>query len=163
MLEQTTLPTAFPLVQENPLIDSAAAVVLGASTGDGLRFVRAHSAGSAATALDRELGEGGTLLVLGPWVTEGVRRGGPGRAALTEAGRCFYDGRHTSRVALTFDDGPDPVYTRQVVEILERYGARATFFCVLTTSWRCPTRYGGSTRPATSWATTPGRTLSCPT
>ncbi|MGW5068889.1 hypothetical protein ACWEQJ_22695 [Streptomyces cyaneofuscatus] len=72
VLEQTTLPTAFPLVQEDSLIDSAAAVVLGASAGDGLRFVRAHSAGSAATALDRELGEDGTLLVLGPWVTEDV-------------------------------------------------------------------------------------------
>ncbi|CAM5687137.1 Peptidoglycan-N-acetylglucosamine deacetylase [Streptomyces cyaneofuscatus] len=33
-------------------------------------------------------------------------------------------------MALTFDDGPDPVFTRQVVEILGRYGARATFFGV---------------------------------
>ncbi|WP_405854828.1 hypothetical protein OG361_18180 [Streptomyces sp. NBC_00090] len=78
VLEQTTLPTAFPLVQETPLVDSAAALVLGASTGAGLRFVRAHSAGSAATALGgNTLGqdleaEDGTLLVLGPWVTEDV-------------------------------------------------------------------------------------------
>ncbi|MFF6775350.1 hypothetical protein ACFY8W_17515 [Streptomyces sp. NPDC012637] len=75
VLEQTTLPTAFPLVQDTPLTDSAAALVLGASTEPGLRFVRAHSAASAAAALDgygpgRELGEDGTLLVLGPWVTE---------------------------------------------------------------------------------------------
>lgn len=89
VLEQTTLPTPFPLVQQTPLIDSAAALVLGAGAGagggegagdgagaeDGLRFVRAYSAASAAEALGpdalgRDLGEDGTLLVLGPWVTE---------------------------------------------------------------------------------------------
>jgi peptidoglycan/xylan/chitin deacetylase (PgdA/CDA1 family) len=31
-------------------------------------------------------------------------------------------------VALTFDDGPNPPYTEQVVDILRRNGARATFF-----------------------------------
>ncbi|WMX46382.1 hypothetical protein RGF97_18180 [Streptomyces roseicoloratus] len=84
VLEQTTLPTAFPLVQDTPLTDSAAALVLGGAPagGDGpvLRFVRAHAAGSAATALDgygpgRELDEDGTLLVLGPWVTEDLPPG----------------------------------------------------------------------------------------
>ncbi|MFB7610670.1 hypothetical protein [Streptomyces gardneri] len=102
VLEQTTLPTPFPLVQDTPLIDSAAALVLGAGGGegagdgegagggegaaagtdaeDGLRFVRAHSAASAAEALGadalgRDLGEDGTLLVLGPWVTEDVPEG----------------------------------------------------------------------------------------
>lgn len=33
-------------------------------------------------------------------------------------------------VALTFDDGPDPVYTPQVLEILAEHGATATFFVV---------------------------------
>jgi len=33
-------------------------------------------------------------------------------------------------VAITFDDGPDPAVTPQVLDILARYGARATFFCV---------------------------------
>lgn len=33
-------------------------------------------------------------------------------------------------VALTFDDGPDPLYTPQVLQILARHGARATFFLV---------------------------------
>jgi len=32
------------------------------------------------------------------------------------------------RVALTFDDGPDPVYTPQVLDILRRFNARACFF-----------------------------------
>jgi peptidoglycan/xylan/chitin deacetylase (PgdA/CDA1 family) len=33
-------------------------------------------------------------------------------------------------VAITIDDGPDPVVTPAVLGILERHGARATFFCV---------------------------------
>jgi peptidoglycan-N-acetylglucosamine deacetylase len=33
-------------------------------------------------------------------------------------------------IALTFDDGPDPVVTPQVLEILARHGAKATFFCI---------------------------------
>jgi len=39
---------------------------------------------------------------------------------------------HTSDnvIALTFDDGPDPVYTPQVLEILRKNGVRGTFFAV---------------------------------
>ena len=33
-------------------------------------------------------------------------------------------------VALTFDDGPDPERTPRLLEILERHGARATFFMI---------------------------------
>ncbi len=33
-------------------------------------------------------------------------------------------------VALTFDDGPDPEVTPQVLDILDRYQVRATFFCI---------------------------------
>jgi peptidoglycan/xylan/chitin deacetylase (PgdA/CDA1 family) len=33
-------------------------------------------------------------------------------------------------VGLSFDDGPDPAVTPAVLEILERYGARASFFCI---------------------------------
>lgn len=33
-------------------------------------------------------------------------------------------------VYLTFDDGPHPVYTPQMLDVLARYGARATFFVV---------------------------------
>ncbi len=33
-------------------------------------------------------------------------------------------------VALTFDDGPHPVRTPQVLDLLDRAGARASFFCV---------------------------------
>jgi peptidoglycan/xylan/chitin deacetylase (PgdA/CDA1 family) len=33
-------------------------------------------------------------------------------------------------IALTFDDGPDPSTTPRILEVLERYGARGTFFMV---------------------------------
>jgi peptidoglycan/xylan/chitin deacetylase (PgdA/CDA1 family) len=33
-------------------------------------------------------------------------------------------------IALTFDDGPDPGATPEVLEILDRRGAKATFFCI---------------------------------
>jgi peptidoglycan-N-acetylglucosamine deacetylase len=33
-------------------------------------------------------------------------------------------------VALTFDDGPHPVYTPQVLDILDRFNVRATFFLI---------------------------------
>lgn len=33
-------------------------------------------------------------------------------------------------VALTFDDGPDETFTPQVLDVLARYGAKATFFVV---------------------------------
>jgi peptidoglycan/xylan/chitin deacetylase (PgdA/CDA1 family) len=33
-------------------------------------------------------------------------------------------------VALTFDDGPDPGFTPRVLDVLRRYGVRATFFCI---------------------------------
>ena len=34
------------------------------------------------------------------------------------------------RVALTFDDGPDPNYTPQILDILKRYQVKACFFVV---------------------------------
>jgi cellulose synthase/poly-beta-1,6-N-acetylglucosamine synthase-like glycosyltransferase/peptidoglycan/xylan/chitin deacetylase (PgdA/CDA1 family) len=34
------------------------------------------------------------------------------------------------RIALTFDDGPDPAWTPQVLDALARHGAKATFFAV---------------------------------
>ncbi len=33
-------------------------------------------------------------------------------------------------MALTFDDGPHPLYTAQIAEILNAHGARGTFFCI---------------------------------
>lgn len=35
-----------------------------------------------------------------------------------------------NEIALTIDDGPDPIVTPQVLDLLDRHGAKATFFCV---------------------------------
>jgi peptidoglycan/xylan/chitin deacetylase (PgdA/CDA1 family) len=35
-----------------------------------------------------------------------------------------------TQVALTFDDGPSPAYTRRILDILEEYGVPATFFVI---------------------------------
>lgn len=36
----------------------------------------------------------------------------------------------TKTIYLTFDDGPHPLITPKVLEILARYNAKATFFCI---------------------------------
>ena len=35
-----------------------------------------------------------------------------------------------NRIAITFDDGPHPVYTRKILDILEKYHIKATFFII---------------------------------
>ena len=37
---------------------------------------------------------------------------------------------NASGVVLTFDDGPDPVHTRKVLDVLDEHGAKATFFLI---------------------------------
>jgi peptidoglycan/xylan/chitin deacetylase (PgdA/CDA1 family) len=41
-------------------------------------------------------------------------------------------------IALTFDDGPDPEVTPQVLDILDAHGARASFFCIAENAARHP-------------------------
>ena len=41
-----------------------------------------------------------------------------------------YVDREDKVVALTFDDGPHPTLTEEILELLEKYDARATFFIV---------------------------------
>lgn len=43
-----------------------------------------------------------------------------------------------NEVALTIDDGPDPDITPQVLDLLERYGVQASFFCVGEKARRYP-------------------------
>lgn len=46
-----------------------------------------------------------------------------------EAQGVVWDVRTNRKViALTFDDGPNPLYTTQILALLKRYGAKATFF-----------------------------------
>lgn len=35
-----------------------------------------------------------------------------------------------NKIALTFDDGPHPEFTPKVLELLEKFNAKATFFCI---------------------------------
>ncbi len=44
--------------------------------------------------------------------------------------RVFRRGDSQTDFALTFDDGPDPIYTPLLLDLLKRYGAKATFFVV---------------------------------
>ncbi|MBK5207045.1 MAG: polysaccharide deacetylase family protein [Polaromonas sp.] len=43
-----------------------------------------------------------------------------------------------NEIALTIDDGPDPIVTPQVLDLLDRHGARASFFCVGEKAERYP-------------------------
>jgi peptidoglycan/xylan/chitin deacetylase (PgdA/CDA1 family) len=42
----------------------------------------------------------------------------------------FNGNTHLPEIALTFDDGPNPYYTPQILAILQHYGVKATFFDV---------------------------------
>ena len=41
-------------------------------------------------------------------------------------------------IALTFDDGPNPAVTPRLLELLDRHGARATFFLIGQFARACP-------------------------
>lgn len=40
------------------------------------------------------------------------------------------NGRHGKRLALTFDDGPNDRHTLALLEVLDKYGVKATFFMI---------------------------------
>lgn len=44
--------------------------------------------------------------------------------------RVFRRGTGTNEFALTFDDGPDPLYTPRLLDLLKQYDMKATFFLV---------------------------------
>ena len=43
-----------------------------------------------------------------------------------------------NEIALTIDDGPDPIVTPQVLDLLDRYAVQATFFCIGEKAARYP-------------------------
>lgn len=60
-------------------------------------------------------------------------------SAASDKGREYYETRgdivwevptESRVIALTFDDGPDPVYTPQIAALLKQYQAKSTFFVV---------------------------------
>lgn len=38
--------------------------------------------------------------------------------------------KHQNAIALTFDDGPHPEYTRQIMSVLKKHNVKACFFCI---------------------------------
>lgn len=54
-------------------------------------------------------------------------------------GKVFYSGRTSgNRVALTFDDGPRPPFTSQILDVLKKEGVTATFFVLGENARRYP-------------------------
>src|SRR5690606_21402954 len=54
----------------------------------------------------------------------------PGLLSRVFGYRVFKRGTSKQEVALTFDDGPDPIYTAKLLDLLQKYNAKATFFVV---------------------------------
>ncbi|WP_158023602.1 polysaccharide deacetylase family protein [Domibacillus antri] len=54
----------------------------------------------------------------------------PTAAARTCSTRVKKRGPDRKQIALTFDDGPDPVYTPLLLDVLHQYNVKATFFVV---------------------------------
>lgn len=42
----------------------------------------------------------------------------------------YYKRNEEKKIALTFDDGPHPIYTKRILNILKKYGVSATFFII---------------------------------
>ncbi len=47
-------------------------------------------------------------------------------------------GQVPNRIAITFDDGPDPVYTPRLLDVLKKHNVKATFFLVGEKAERYP-------------------------
>lgn len=62
------------------------------------------------------------VTALGLWPTS--RLLGPNLLRLPDAAAARRD------ITLTFDDGPEPAVTPQVLDLLDQFGAKATFFCI---------------------------------
>lgn len=80
--------------------------------------------GAALAANHAALGVAGMLprsMILGP----NLRRLPPAAARRAE-------------IAVTFDDGPDPEVTPRILDVLDRHGAKASFFCVGRAATRHP-------------------------
>jgi hypothetical protein len=76
VLEQTTVPLPFPLVDDHSLIDSGVLLTLG-TNGAGLTLDRAGYSASVADALAGHPADDRTLVVLGAWPGDPVPDGYP--------------------------------------------------------------------------------------
>ncbi|HCT76467.1 MAG TPA: polysaccharide deacetylase [Micromonosporaceae bacterium] len=141
------------------VVDSTCGILDGRMMAAGLEVYRADppvlpgrprfgsvAAGDLALAAQRDLsnlvklkGSTGTQTGRERDLNAGIAASGAAVDALIASGRCLsHGGRDRDAVAITFDDGPQPPYTGQVLDILARYGVRATFFCVGLNASACP-------------------------
>jgi peptidoglycan/xylan/chitin deacetylase (PgdA/CDA1 family) len=75
--------------------------------------------------------DSGTLTGLDQRIEEDLDSAALVEAEQVASGRCLPHGRRAHpRVALTFDDGPDPDHTPRLLDLLRRYRVPATFFCL---------------------------------
>jgi peptidoglycan-N-acetylglucosamine deacetylase len=107
------------LLPARPVLGSAPAIDLArAAQRDLSALARLEIAGGTQTGREDDL-------------NAGIDASAAAIAEMVSAGRCLSNGlRDRPEVALTFDDGPQPPYTGQILDVLRRYGVRATFFCV---------------------------------
>src|ERR1700727_2980433 len=103
------------LWRPSPLLVASAAVHLGAAAA---LIMRPRAWPWSLGAL---LANHMVLAAAGLWPRSQLL--GPNWTRLPERGNL------ASGVAITIDDGPDPKITPHVLELLEGYGACATFFC----------------------------------
>lgn len=54
----------------------------------------------------------------------------PAKAANLRMNEYYYKRNNEKKIALTFDDGPHPIYTKKIIDILKKYNVRATFFII---------------------------------
>jgi len=107
------------------------------------RFIKAsallHAGAVAATALHP---------AAWPWCLDAIAAD---QALLVAAGmlpRCAWLGPNWNRlpspseargeIAITLDDGPDPSVTPAILDLLDQYGAKASFFCIAQRALRYP-------------------------
>jgi biofilm PGA synthesis N-glycosyltransferase PgaC len=103
---------------DTSLLDSLNQHLPVVGRGEMLRVFRADYVGSQPYAVDPFTGERWRKLTQAEMQTVGYSRYAVDRFAELPA----------RQLALTFDDGPDPRYTPALLDLLSRYGARATFF-----------------------------------
>lgn len=111
-----THPSAAPSYRPTPFVSASAALHLGA-LGLAVASPEHWSVAVGAIAVDQAL-----LTLAGLWPRSSLLGANWTRLPPAAADR--------SQLALSFDDGPDPEVTPRVLDLLARYDARATFFCI---------------------------------
>ncbi len=94
----------------------------------GVRLATATLA-TCALAMTAVFGSTGAVAASGPPTASGSPTAKPTRAPTAKPAP-VRKGAGGKVVYLTFDDGPHPVYTPQILWLLEKYDAKATFFMV---------------------------------